>query len=150
MITDLGIVIEMTNARIALDVMTRTQKAPSPTTRRMIASAITQRKRVTRPCKMTSSLSQVLAIHLERGVNLVQDLLHALNLVLALSQAVGAMNTITSTKMIASQVQPPSASTRTLPRARMENGGRIHRPDKSDSVFVTFSAPMAKKKRTQK
>jgi hypothetical protein len=30
------------------------------------------------------------------------------------------------------------------------NGGRIHRLDKSNSVFATFSAPKAKKKRTQK
>jgi hypothetical protein len=31
-----------------------------------------------------------------------------------------------------------------------DNGGRIHRPDKSDTVFATFSAPKAKKKHTQK
>ena len=44
MITDLTIVIETINAAIALNVMTKTQKAPSPTTRRMIASAILQEK----------------------------------------------------------------------------------------------------------
>jgi hypothetical protein len=31
-----------------------------------------------------------------------------------------------------------------------DDGGHIHRPDKSDTVFATFSAPNAKKKRTQK
>ncbi len=51
---------------------------------------------------MTSPLSPALAIRPERGANLVQDPLHALNPILALAQAVGATNTITSTKMIAS------------------------------------------------
>jgi hypothetical protein len=51
---------------------------------------------------MISPLSQALAIRPERGVDLVQDLLHALNPFLALAQAVRATNTITSTKMIAS------------------------------------------------
>jgi hypothetical protein len=118
-ITNLAIVIEMTDTTIALDVTTRTWKAPSPMTRRMIASTITPRKRVTRSCRMTSPLSQALAICPERGVDLVQDLLHALNPVLALSQAIGATNTITSTKMIASRAQPPSASTCTPPRVTM-------------------------------
>ncbi len=68
---------------------------------------------------MTSPLSQALAICPERGVDLVQDLLHALNLGLALAQAVGATNTITLTKMIASRVQPASTSTRTPPRVTM-------------------------------
>ncbi len=31
-----------------------------------------------------------------------------------------------------------------------DDGGCIHCPDKSDTVFATFSAPKAKKKRTQK
>jgi hypothetical protein len=34
--------------------------------------------------------------------------------------------------------------------SKSDNGGRIHRPDKSNTVFVTFSAPKAKKKRIQK
>ncbi len=56
-ITNLTILIKTIDATIALDVMTRTQKAPSPMTRRMITSAITPRKRATRPCIMTSPLS---------------------------------------------------------------------------------------------
>jgi hypothetical protein len=68
---------------------------------------------------MTSPLSRVLAICLEREVNLVQDLLHALNLDLALAQAVGAKTIIMLIKMIASQAQPLSASTRTPPRVTM-------------------------------
>jgi hypothetical protein len=51
---------------------------------------------------MTSPLSQALAIHPEREVDLVQDLLHALNLGLALAQAVGATTIIMLIKMIAS------------------------------------------------
>ncbi len=68
---------------------------------------------------MTSPLSQALAICPGRGVNIVQDPLHALNPILALAQVVGAANTITLTKMIASQAQPPSASTCTPPRVTM-------------------------------
>jgi hypothetical protein len=119
MITDLTIFIKTTDATIALDVMTSTQKAPSPTTRRMIASAITPRKRATRPCIMTSPQSQALAVCPEKEVNLVQDLLCALNLGLALAQAVGATTTIMSIKMIANQAQPPSAGTCTPPRVTM-------------------------------
>jgi hypothetical protein len=59
---------------------------------------------------MTSPLSRAMSICPERGVDLVQDLLHALNLGFTLAQAVGAMNTIT-----ASQAQPPSTSTCTPP-----------------------------------
>ncbi len=99
-ITNLAIVIETTDAMITLDVTTRTRKAPSPTTRRMIASTITPRKRVMRPCIMTSPLRQALAIHPEKEVNLVQDLIHSLNLGLALAQVVRATTTII--KMIAS------------------------------------------------
>jgi hypothetical protein len=52
---------------------------------------------------MTSPLRQALAICLEEGVDLVQDLLCALVLGLALAQAAGATTIIMSTKMIASQ-----------------------------------------------
>jgi hypothetical protein len=117
-ITKLFIVIGTTNTTIALDMTTRTPHSPGPTTRKMIASAITLRKRAMRPCIMTSPLSQSLAIYPERGVDLVQDLLHALNLGLALAQAVRATNTITLTKMIASKAQPPSTSC-TPPRVTM-------------------------------
>jgi hypothetical protein len=60
----------------------------------------------------------VLAICLEEGVNLVQDLLCALFLGLALAQAAGATATIMLIKMIASQVQPQSAGICT-PRTTM-------------------------------
>jgi hypothetical protein len=119
MITNLTIVIKTTDTTITLDVTTRTQKAPSPMTRRMIASAITSRKKETRPCIMTSPLSQALAICSKKEVNLIQDLLHTLNLGLALAQAVRATTTIILIKMIASRAQPPSASTRTPLRVTM-------------------------------
>jgi hypothetical protein len=107
-IADLTIIIETINAMIVVNATTRMQKATSLMTRRMIASAITPRKRAMRPCIMTSPLCQALAICLEEGVHLVQDLLHALVLGLALAQAAGATATIMSIKMIASQAQPPS------------------------------------------
>jgi hypothetical protein len=85
MIADLTIVIETINIMIMVDAMTRTQRATSPTTRRMIASKITLRKRATRPCIMTSPLCPAPAICLEEGVNLIQDLVHALVLGIALA-----------------------------------------------------------------
>jgi hypothetical protein len=54
-----------------------------------------------------------------KEVNHVQDLLCALNLGLALAQAVGATTTIMLIKMIASQAQHPSAGTRTPLRVTM-------------------------------
>ncbi len=58
---------------------------------------------------MTSPFCQAPAICPEEGVDLAQDLLWALLLGLALAQAAGATTTIMSTKMMASQAQPPSA-----------------------------------------
>jgi hypothetical protein len=107
MITNLIIVIETIDTMIVVDAMTRMQRTASPTTRRMIASAITSRKRVTRPCTMTIPLHQALAICPEKGVDL--DLLRALALVLALAQAAGATKTIMSNNMITSQAQHPNA-----------------------------------------
>jgi hypothetical protein len=52
---------------------------------------------------MTSPLCRAPAIYPEEGVDLVPDLLCALALVLALAQAAGAMKTIMSNIMIASQ-----------------------------------------------
>jgi hypothetical protein len=59
---------------------------------------------------MTSPLRQALAICPEEGVDLVPDHLHTLVLALglAIAQAAGATTTIMLTKMIPSQVQPPS------------------------------------------
>jgi hypothetical protein len=35
--------------------------------------------------------------------------------------------------------------------SKSDDGGRIHRPDKSNTIFATFSTPIVKKdKRTQK
>ncbi len=77
-------------------------------TRRMIASAITSRKRVTRPCTMTSP--QAPAIRPKEGIDLVPDHLCTLVLILALAlaQAVEATATIMLVKMTASLVQHPS------------------------------------------
>jgi hypothetical protein len=99
MIDNPTIVIKMIGITIALEVTTRTQKAPSPTTRRMIASAITPRKGAMRPCMMTSPPCQAPAICPEKEVDLVQDLLHALTLGPALARAARATTIIMSTKM---------------------------------------------------
>jgi hypothetical protein len=50
------IVIKTINTTIILVAIARTIRATSPMRRRMIASAITSRKRATRPCTMTSPL----------------------------------------------------------------------------------------------
>jgi hypothetical protein len=63
---------------------------------------------------ISDALCQAPAIHLEEGVDLVPDLHCALVLVLALAQAAGALKTIMSNNMIASQVQPPNMDVRTL------------------------------------
>jgi hypothetical protein len=103
MIANLIIVMKTFNAMIVVDATTRIQGTTSPTTRRMIASMITSRKRAMRPCTMTSPLCRAPAICLEEGVNLVPDLLCTLALVLTLAQAAGATKTIMSNNMIASQ-----------------------------------------------
>jgi hypothetical protein len=65
----------------------------------MIASTITPRKIATGPCIMTSPLIQALEICPGKEVNLIQDLLHTLDLGLAFAQAARAMTTIMSTRM---------------------------------------------------
>jgi hypothetical protein len=55
---------------------------------------------------MTSPLHQAPAICPEEGVDLVPDLLHALVLILPLTQAAGATKTIMSNNMIASRARP--------------------------------------------
>jgi hypothetical protein len=85
-------------------------------TRRMIARVITPRKRVTMACIMTSPLCQAREICPEEGVVLVQDLLCALVLDLALARAAGAMPTTMWLKMTTGQVRSPSMVTCTPPR----------------------------------
>jgi hypothetical protein len=113
------IVIKTINATIVLDMTTRTQRAQSSTKRRMIASTITPRKRVTRPCIMTSPLCQAQAICPEEGVVLVQDLLCTLILGPVLTQVAGARTTIMWSKMTAGQIRPSSAGSCTPPRVTM-------------------------------
>jgi hypothetical protein len=98
---------------------------------------------------MTSPLRQVPAICPEEGVDLVPDLLRNLTL----AQATGATSTIMLTKTITSRVQPPSKGY--SPKhgylySEDNNDGHYHHPDKSNTVFATFSTLKAKKKRTQK
>ncbi len=118
-IAGLTIVIEMIDATIVLDATTRTQRAPSPTIRRMIASAITPRKRATRPCILTSPLCQAWVIRPEELVVFIQDLCCALvmGLALALAQAAGATATTMWPKMTAGRLRPSSGDTCTPWRA---------------------------------
>ncbi len=74
------------------------------------------KKRATRPCIMTSSLCQAQAIFPEEGVVLAQDLLRALVLGLALTQAVLATTITMWLRMTTSQVRSPSTGTCTPPR----------------------------------
>jgi hypothetical protein len=112
MIADQTILIKTINAMIVVDATTRTQGTASPATRRIITSVITSRKRVTRPCTMTSPLHRALAVRPEKGVDL--DLPRALDLVLALTQAAEATKTIMLNNMIRSQAQRPNTGIRTL------------------------------------
>ncbi len=108
-ITNSTFVINTINATITLNATTRNQRAPSPTTRRMIESAITPRKRATRPCIMTSPLCQARTIRPEEGVVLFQDLLCALVLGLALTGAAGATTTTMWPKMTTGCIHPSCA-----------------------------------------
>jgi hypothetical protein len=82
----------------------------------MISSAITSRKRTTRPCIMTSPLHQAQAICPEKGVVLAQDLLCALILGLALAQATGVTTITMWLRMTASRACSPSTGTCTPPK----------------------------------
>ncbi len=89
---------------------------------------------------MTSPLRQALAVCLEKEVNL--DLLCALALVLALAQAAGA----TKNHHVKQHDHKPSAAPkRGCLYSKDDDGGHYHHPDKSDSIFTTFSAPKAKR-----
>jgi hypothetical protein len=70
---------------------------------------------------MTSSLSRPPAICPEKEVDLVQDLLCALNLGCALAQAARATTIIMSTKTTIGQNHPSSAGTHTPPRVTAED-----------------------------
>jgi hypothetical protein len=111
MINNLTIVIKTINATIILVMTTRTTRATSPMRRMMIASAITTRKRATRPCTMTSPLHQARTPSPKKGIALVQDLLLTLVPILALAQAAQAMTTIMCPMMIARQAHTPSMGT---------------------------------------
>jgi hypothetical protein len=82
---DLIIIIKKIDAMITLVTKTRTTRTKSPRRRRMIASAITSRKRAARPCIITSPLHRVQTPPLEKGVAHVQDLLLALIPILTLA-----------------------------------------------------------------
>ena len=147
MITDLTTVIKTTNVMIALNVMTRTQKVPSPMTRRMIASAITPRKRATRPCIMTSPLSQAPAICPEKKLTLFKIFFT----LLILSCSCSSIRSYDSHHVDQDDRRSnPPFKRRHSYSSKSDNDGGIHRLDKSITVCATFSAPKAKKKRTQK
>ncbi len=82
---DPTIVIETNDAMIVLSATIRTTRAVSPMRKKMIASTITPRKRMTRPCSMTSPLHQTWTPRPEKGVILAQYLLNALVLGFALT-----------------------------------------------------------------
>ncbi len=81
-IADLIFVIKTINPMVGVDADTRTQGTTSHTTRRMIASAITSRKRATRPCTMASPLCQAPAICPEKELILISFALLLLFLLL--------------------------------------------------------------------
>jgi hypothetical protein len=68
---------------------------------------------------MTSPLSRVLAICPEKEVDLIQNLLHTLDLSLTLAQAARATTTIMLAKMTAGQIYPSSTGIPTPLRVTM-------------------------------
>jgi hypothetical protein len=139
----------MINATIALNAMTRPQRAPSPMTRGLIASAITSRKRLTRPCKMTSPLCQVPAMSPEEGVYLIQDLLCACSC--SCSCSCSSSRSYDNHHVNHDDSKASAAPKHGYLYSKDYNDGHYHCPDKSDTIFATFPAPTAKKsKRIQK
>ncbi len=110
------IVIKMIDATIVLVAMTRSLRTASPTRRRMIASVISPRKRVTRPCTTTSPLCWAQTPYPKKGVALAQDFFRALGLGLAHAWAAGATKTIMWLMVIASQEHSLSMGIYTPPR----------------------------------
>ncbi len=95
---------------------------------------------------MTSPLHRAPAIHPEKGVNLdllcSLALICALALILAVPQAAGA----TKNHHVKQHDRKPSAAPKRGCSYYEDNDDRhYHRPDKSDSVFATLSAPKAKR-----
>jgi hypothetical protein len=112
---NMTVAIKTINAMIAL-VAKRRAARKSPTRRKMIASAITSRRKVMGPCITTCPCYHAQILCLEKGVAPVQGLLlaHAPVLALAQAAATGAMQTIMSPMMTSSQADPSSASICTL------------------------------------
>jgi hypothetical protein len=146
-ITNLTIVIGMTDARIALNMTTRTQKAPSPTTRDDCKRNYSKKKsneamhndqssksstgnlfgKRSRSCSWSSSGSQ------------------------SQSRSCSSSRSYDHHHVDQDDCKPSAAPKRQYSySSESDDGGRIHCPDKSDSVFATFSTLKAKKKRTQK
>jgi hypothetical protein len=89
------------------------------------------------------------AICPENGVVLAQDLLHALAFGFALTETAGAKTITMCLRMTASL--SALHKRRYSYSSESDEGGRIHHPDKSNTVFATFSTPTAKKSKcTQK
>ncbi len=145
-ITDLTIIIKTIDAMIVVNAMTRTQRATSPTTRRMIASVITPRKRVTRPWIMTGTLCSVPAIHLEEGVDLVQDhLFHSHSP----SRSRSSSRSYDNHHVDQDYCKPSVAPKHRYLYSEDNDGGHYHHPDKNNTILPP-SLLWRQKKRTQK
>ncbi len=141
-IADLTIVIETIDITIILIAAIKTQRTASPTKTRMITSVITSTKRPMRPCTMTSPLCRAQATHPEKGVTLAQGPLSC-----SCSQSCSCSSSRSyDNHHVATDDCKPSA----LPKcgylySKDNNEGHCHPPDKDDTIFATFSAPLAKK-----
>ncbi len=147
-IADPTIVIETIDAVIVVDARTRTQRAQSPMTRRKrnhskktsnkamhnnqtsLSSAGNLSGRRSRSC----SRSPLLSCSCSRSCSCLSN------------------RSFDNHHVAQDDRRPnPLLMRRYLYSSKRDNGGRIHRPDKSGTIFATFSAPIAKKgKRTQK
>jgi hypothetical protein len=81
----------------------------------------------------------VLAIHPEKSVDLVQDL------VCAWSQSCSSSQSYNNYHVNQDDCKPSAAPLHGYLYSTDKDDGHCHRPDKNNSVFATFSAPKAKK-----
>ncbi len=146
-ITNLTIIIEMIDATIALDVKTRNWKAPSPMTKDDRKCNYSKKKSNKAMRNDQSSKSSAGNMSGKRSWSCSRSSLRSQSWSCSHSSSWSYDN---------HHVEQDDCKPSAAPKRRYsyssesDNGECIHCPDKSNTVFATFSTPKAKKKCTQK
>jgi hypothetical protein len=146
MITNLTIVIERIDATIMVNTTTRMQRATNLMTRRMIASTITLRNKSNKAMHNDQfSLSSTGNLLGKRIPSCSRSSLRSQTWSCSCSSSWSYNNH----NVNQDDCKPSAAPMRGYLYSEDNNDGHYHCMDKNNSVFATFSAPKAKKKRTQ-